>query len=88
MLGCLWNFHYWFLSVFPNALSIVLSQTQIILYINLSRRFPAIGRREFSSTIGIETTTSEETKKEETPIKIDEENDNKGKEKPVKIYNN
>ena len=77
-----------FYLVFPNALSIVLSLIQIILYINLSRRFPAIGQRDFSSTIGIETTTSEETKKEETPIKIDEESDTKGKEKPVKIYNN
>lgn len=77
-----------FYLVFPNALSIVLSLVQIIIYINLSRKFPAIGQREFSSTIGIETTSSEEVKREEAPIKIDEETENKGKEKPVKIYNN
>ena len=77
-----------FYLVFPNALSIVLSLVQIIVYINLSRKFPAIGQRDFSSTIGIETTTSDENKKEESPIKIDEEGEAKGKEKPVKIYNN
>ena len=74
--------------MFPNALCIVLSLVQIIIYINLSRKFPAIGQREFSSTIGIETTSSDEGKKEETPIKIDEDTEAKGKEKPVKIYNN
>jgi uncharacterized protein with PQ loop repeat len=77
-----------FYVVFPNAICIVLSLVQVIMYINLSKKYPAIGKNEFSSTIGIETTSNEETKKEDTPIKIDEESDVKGKEKPVKIYNN
>ena len=58
------------------------------MYVHYSRKFPAIGQREFSSTIGIETTSNDEPKKEETPIKIDEVSETKGKEKPVKIYNN
>ena len=77
-----------FYVVFPNALNIVLSLVQIIMYVHYSRKFPAIGQREFSSTIGIETTSNDEPKKEETPIKIDEVSETKGKEKPVKIYNN
>ena len=52
---------------------------------NYKRKYPAIGEREFSSTIGIETSGNEEPKKEETTIKIDEENQPQVKEKPVKI---
>ena len=59
---------------------------QIAVYINLSRKYPAIGQREFSSTIGIETTSTEEIKNVESQIKIDEDTENK-KEKPVKIIN-
>jgi uncharacterized protein with PQ loop repeat len=77
-----------FYLVFPNAILIILSLVQVIVYINFSRKYPPPGKAEFSSTIGIETTPNDEIKKEETPIKIDEENDVKGKEKPVKIYNN
>ena len=74
-----------FYVVFPNAIAIVLSLVEIIIYLSYKRKYPAIGERDFSSTIGIETTTNEEgTKKEEPPIKMDEE-DVKGKEKPVKI---
>ena len=77
-----------FYLVFPNAILIILSLVQVIVYINFSRKYPPPGKAEFSSTIGIGTTPNDEIKKEETPIKIDEENDVKGKEKPVKIYNN
>ena len=77
-----------FYLVFANTILIILSLVQVIIYINFSRKYPPPGKAEFSSTIGIETTSNDETKKEETPIKIDEENDVKGKEKPVKIYNN
>ena len=76
-----------FYILFPNIINIILSLAQIAVYINLSRKYPAIGQREFSSTIGIETTASEEVKKEETHIKIDEDTENKMKEKPVKIIN-
>ena len=71
--------------VFPNAIAIVLSLVEIIIYLSYKRKYPAIGEREFSSTIGIETSANEEgTKKEEPAIKMDEE-EVKGKEKPVKI---
>ena len=66
-------------------INIILSLAQIAVYINLSRKYPAIGQREFSSTIGIETTSNEEVKKEEPHIRIDDEN--QMKEKPVKIIN-
>ena len=74
-----------FYIVFPNAIIIVIALVEIIIYLSYKRKYPAIGEREFSSTIGIETyTTDEARKKEEPSIKIDEE-DVKGKEKPVKI---
>ena len=75
-----------FYILFPNIINIILSLAQIAVYINLSRKYPAIGQREFSSTIGIETTTNEEIKNAESQIKIDEDMDDK-KEKPVKIIN-
>jgi hypothetical protein len=75
-----------FYILFPNIINIILSLAQIAVYINLSRKYPAIGQREFSSTIGIETTTNEEIKNVEGQIKIDEDMDDK-KEKPVKIIN-
>ena len=75
-----------FYILFPNIINIILSLAQIAVYINLSRKYPAIGQREFSSTIGIETTTNEEIKNVEGQIKTDEDMDDK-KEKPVKIIN-
>ena len=75
-----------FYILFPNIINIILSLAQIAVYINLSRKYPAIGQKEFSSTIGIETTTNEEIKNVEGQIKIDEDMDDK-KEKPVKIIN-
>jgi len=74
-----------FYILFPYIVYIIISLAQIVVYINLSRKYPAIGQREFSSTIGIETSGNEEIKKEETQVKIDEEVDVKAKEKPVKI---
>jgi hypothetical protein len=75
-----------FYILFPNIINIILSLAQIAVYINLSRKYPAIGQREFSSTIGIETTSNEEIKNVESQIKMDEDTENK-KEKPVKIIN-
>jgi hypothetical protein len=74
-----------FYILFPYIIFIIISLAEIVVYINLSRKYPAIGQREFSSTIGIETSGNEEIKKEETPVKMDEEMDVKAKEKPVKI---
>ena len=73
-----------FYVVCPHVMGIVLSLVQIIVYLNFRRKYPAIGDREFSSTIGIET-GNDEPKKEETPIKIDEDSQPQAKEKPVKI---
>ena len=89
--SALWIVYAIFISdfyiLFPNIVNVILNLAQIAVYINLSRKYPAIGQREFSSTIGIESTGSEETKKEESQIKIDEESVDKMKVKPVKITN-
>ena len=71
--------------VCPYVGGIILSLIQIIVYFNYKRKYPTIGEREFASTIGIETSGNEETKKEEASIKIDEDIQPTGKEKPVKI---
>ena len=75
-----------FYVVFPYAVGIILSLVQIVVYLNYKKKYPIIGERDFSSTIGIETTPNEEAKKESTPIKMDEmTEETEGKEKPVKI---
>ena len=74
-----------FYVVCPHVAGIILSLVQIVVYLNIKRRYPAIGEREFSSTIGIESTGNEDAKKEEAPIKIDEDSQPQAKEKPVKI---
>ena len=68
-----------------NIINIIINLAQIIVYIHLSRKYPAIGKKEFSSTIGIETTSNEEDKKEDVQIKVDETTEVEIKEKPVKI---
>ena len=73
-----------FYLVCPHVIGVILSLVQIVVYLNYRRKYPAIGDKDFASTIGIETTTSED-KKEDTPIKIDEDNQTDVKEKPVKI---
>ena len=72
-----------FYIVFPNSIAIILSLVQIVIYLNFKKKYPAIGERDFSSTIGIETNPSDENKKEDSPIQMDD--DDKGKEKPFKI---
>lgn len=75
-----------FYVVFPYAIGIILTLVQIVIYLNYKKKYPTIGEREFSSTIGIETTPNEEVKKEAEPIKMDEMTEEpEGKEKPVKI---
>ena len=72
-----------FYIVFPNSIAIILSLVQIVIYLNFKKKYPAIGERDFISTIGIETNPSDENKKEDSPIQMDD--DDKSKEKPVKI---
>ena len=76
-----------FYVVFPNSIAIILSLVEMLIYYSYKRKYPTIGDRDFSSTIGIETNTNEETsKKDEIPMKNEEEvEEGKGNEKPVKI---
>ena len=75
-----------FYLICPHVAGVILSLIQIVIFYNYKRKFPAIGEKDFSSTIGIEKTGNEDTKNEETSIKIDEEeSQSKAKEKPVKI---
>ena len=71
------------------SVAITLSLIEIFIYLNYKKKYPSIGEREFS-TIGIESSNDEPTKKEEMPIKLTEENEEeiKEKNKPVKILNN
>ena len=67
-----------------NAIGIVLCFIQFIVYLNFKRKYPHYSGP--SSTIGIESSTSEDIKKDEsTTMTIDEESQEKAKEKPVKI---
>jgi len=71
--------------IIPNTVGIILAIVQIIVYYNFKSKYPAIGDKDFTSTIGIENTGFEEGKKDEgTTIKIDEDIKT-SKEKPVKI---
>ena len=71
--------------VIPHVLGGILSLIQLIIFFNYKKKYPAIGEKEFSSTIGIESTGNDD--KKETEIKIDEDKEDKTKEKPVKIAN-
>ena len=71
--------------VFPNTFGIVLAIVQIIVYFNYKNKFPNFWDKD-NSTIGIESTGTEEGKKDEpTTIKIDEDNQSNEKVRPVKI---
>ena len=71
----------------PNAMSIILALIEIFIYINFKKKYPFIGDRDFTSTIGIETSSDDTSKKEDNPIKSDQ-GEIQGKEKPVKIATN
>ena len=86
--SCFWIIHGVFIKdlyiVFPNVIGIILSKIQIFIFLKYKRKYPGIGEREASSTIGIETNENE--KKEDDNInKDDEEAPTTVKEKPVKI---
>lgn len=66
-----------------NCLAIVLCLVQLCVRFNYKRRYANPGE---ITTIGIESTGADETKKEEKmDINIDEESQEKAKEKPVRI---
>ena len=74
-----------FYIVAPNAAGIIISLIQIFIYLNFKRKYPIIGERDISSTIGIETSGMEESKKEEPSVIIDDDKPTATKEKPVRI---
>ena len=72
-----------FYIIFPNSFGIILAVVQVIVYFNYKNKFQNF---EDNTSIGIESTGTEEGKKEDsTTVKIDEENQSNQKEKPVKI---
>ena len=85
--SCFWIIHGVFIKdlyiVLPNVIAIILSKIQIFIFFKYKRKFPSIGERESSSTIGIETNENEKIKKEEETYKDDE--DSPSTEKPIKI---
>ena len=76
---------YDFNVMFPNCVGVILAIVQILVYLNYKRKYPTIGEKDFTSTIGIENTYNDEGKKDEITIKSDEDVQNNSKDKPVKI---
>lgn len=72
-----------FYLAFPHALGIILASLEIVLYINCKKRYPTIGDNVTTGTIDIVTGGNDDNKKDETPIKIDDDN----QAKPVEIVN-
>ena len=68
--------------VYPHAIGAVLYLILIIVYLCYKRKYPLIGKKDLSSTIGIEISGNEEGRKQES-IKIDSQP--KGRIKRVKI---
>lgn len=68
----------------PNGIGVFLCFIQFVVYLNFKKKYGKISRP--TSTIGIETGSTEEVKKDESiNMNIDEESQEKAKEKPVKI---
>ena len=87
LFSCLFWFLYAifikdFYLAFPNILGVILSSSEIALYLNCKKKYTGIGERDTIGTIDIVTGANDD-KKEETPIKIDEQ----GEGKPVEIVN-
>ena len=73
--------------IVPNFIGEILAIVQICIYLNYRNKYSNIGERDPStSTIGIETNENDQDKKEDTSIKVDDEDKKFDvKEKPVKI---
>jgi uncharacterized protein with PQ loop repeat len=67
-----------------NCIGVVVCLIQFVVYLNVKKKYPSGHYGGSSSTIGIESST-EESKTESTTMTIDEEKEDKAKEKPVKI---
>ena len=71
--------------IYPHTIIILLATVQIILYLNYKKRYPIFVEKKIPATIDIETTETEEVKKEENTKNTDEETQPSINEKPVKI---
>lgn len=72
------------------GIGIIISLIEIIVYQKFKKKYPSFIGKNNISTIGIENIGNEEPKKEEMTIKLNEINEDiqdKVKEKPVKIVN-
>ena len=67
----------------PNSIGVALFFIQFIVYLNFKKKYPSFSGS--SSTIGIESGSTEFKKDERSTMNIDEESQDKAKEKPVKI---
>ena len=67
----------------PNCIGVVLCFIQFLVYLNFKKKYPTYSGP--SSTIGIESGSTEYKKDESTTMNIDEESQEKAREKPVKI---
>ena len=65
----------------PNCIGVVLCLIQFIVYLNFKKKYPSYR----GCTIGIESGSTEYKKDESTTMNIDEESQEKAREKPVKI---
>ena len=78
--------------VCPNLLAVLIAIVQIVVRKTFKTKYPTIEQAAETSTIGIESSGEESTKKPETvDVKIDEESAEEGekiKAKPVKIVTN
>ena len=67
---------------FAHCFGAIISFVEIIIYLTFKNKYPGISEKNFSSTIGIETTGNEEIKKEE---KNNDDNQTDIKEIPTKV---
>ena len=66
-----------------NTIGIVICFIQFVIYLNYKKKYPVYTGP--TSTIGIESSSLDSKKEESTTINLDEESQEKAKEKPVKI---
>ena len=75
-----------FYVTFTYLITFIISLVEIIIYNKFKKKYPVIGEKVSSSSLGVETNTTTETVQKEKIEKIEKEVENiKGEEKPVKI---
>ena len=71
--------------IYPYSIGIIISLIQIIIYLNFEKKYPIIGKKYLTSTVGIESSEIDPKNRDATFIKIGEEIPSKFKVKHVKI---